>query len=112
MPAFAGETFLILARHRRVKLDHRLAALYRSVRAASDDRATLQKALPRVRAFQPLDADAARREVQVADGMRRLHRRNDAEAGKSRNVRGGNDLRMLDAPARLADFALAGRHCV
>ena len=41
--------------------------------------------------------------------MRWLHRRNDAELGEARNVGRIDNLRVLDAPARLADFPLVRR---
>ena len=44
--------------------------------------------------------------------MRRLHRRNDTEFRKPRDVVGKDDLRVFDTPARFLDFALVGGHAL
>src|SRR5207244_4031960 len=52
---------------------------------------------------RPLGPQAARRKVEIADRVRRLHRGNDSELRESRNVAGTQDLRVLDAPTRCSD---------
>src|SRR5215213_3111117 len=110
MPALARKAFLIAARDRRVKLYHRLAALDRRIRPSGDDRSGLQQTLPCIRAFETTQAQSARRKEEIADGVRGLHGRDDTEACEARDVRGVENLRVLDAPARLADLSLRGRH--
>ena len=39
-----------------------------------------------------------------------MHRRDDAEFGEAREVLRAQNLRVLDAPAGLADFSLIRRH--
>src|SRR3982074_504680 len=110
MPAFAGPTLDVLARDGRVKLDHRFAALHWRVRASGNDYAGLNETVPRIGAFQTLDPQACGREMQIADRVRRLHRRNDAEFFEARNVERIYDLSVLNAPARIGDLALIRRH--
>src|SRR6185503_4056425 len=86
MPSFARKTLLIFARNRCVKLDHRFAAFNRRIRSARHHNARLDKTFPRIRASQTIDAESTRREEKIANRMRRLHRRNDSELRKTRNV--------------------------
>src|SRR5205807_6554800 len=106
MPAFAGIAADIFARDRRVKLDHRFAAFDRRVGTTGNDHAGFQKAVPGVGAVQSLHAEPARREMKIANRVRRLHRGNDAELREARNVSWIDDLRMLDAPTRFRNLAL------
>src|SRR4051794_30524120 len=108
MPAFAGKSLLVLARNRGVKLNHRLATLDRRVRSARNNDARLDETLPRIRTFQTRNAETARREEEIANRVRRLHRWNDSKLRETRNVSRVNDLRVLDAPARLRDFSFGG----
>src|SRR5438067_2564663 len=48
--------------------------------------------------------------MQIANRMRRLHRRDDAKFLKAGNVERINDLRVFDAPARLGNLSLIRRH--
>src|ERR1043166_5709311 len=64
VPACAREAFHVLTGNRRIKLDHRLAALDWRIRPAGDDRAAFEKASPRVSPGQTLEAKPARGEVQ------------------------------------------------
>src|SRR6266487_2072401 len=48
--------------------------------------------------------------MQIANRMRSLHRRDDAEFRETRNVRWVYDLRMLVAPTWLSDLSLLLRH--
>ena len=48
-------------------------------------------------------------EVEIADGVRGLHRRDDAELREARDVVGVDDLSGLDAKARLGRRPLARR---
>src|SRR5437870_6695000 len=50
--------------------------------------------------------------MKIANRMRSLHRRDDAELRKARDVLGVYDLRMLVAPTRLGDLSLLLRHRV
>src|SRR6267143_3687029 len=106
MPAFAGPTLDVLARDGRVELDHRFAALHRRVRASGNDYARLNKTVPRIGAFQALDSQTCGREMQIADRVRRLHRRNDSQLLETGNVERIHNLRVLNAPARIGDLAL------
>src|SRR5258706_4107307 len=47
--------------------------------------------------------------MQIADRVRRLHGRNDAQLLEPGNVERIHDLRVLDAPARICDLALIRR---
>ena len=93
-----------------VELDARVAALHRRVGAAGHDRPRVDEALPGIGALQARVAQALGREIEVADGVARLHRGNDPEFGEARNVGGTDDLGVLDAPARRIDRALGRRH--
>src|SRR5882672_12096839 len=109
MPAFAGPSLDVLARDGRVKFDHRFAAFDRRVGASGNDYARLNETVPRIGALQSLDAQARRREMQIADGMRRLHRRDDAEFFEAGNIERIHNLRVLNAPARICNLSLTGR---
>src|SRR6185369_15938988 len=106
MPAFARVALLIFARDRRIELDHRFAPLDRRVRSTGDDRTRFDKALPRVSPFEPFHTETTRCEVQIADRVRRLHRRNHTELRESWDIDEADDLSVLDSPARLANLAL------
>src|SRR5205085_9929264 len=95
MPAFSGKTLLVLARDGGIKLDHRLAAFDWCVGAARHDDTRLDETLPRVRARKSLHSQAARREKQVTDRVRWLHRGNDAELCEARKVGRTDDLSVL-----------------
>src|SRR5207247_4010405 len=81
-----------------------------------DDCASLDEPIPAIRAGEPLHSKPCRREKQIADRMRRLHRSNDAELGETRNVLLAQNLRVLHPPANvtrlwmaeLCDAGLAG----
>jgi hypothetical protein len=49
--------------------------------------------------------------MQIANRMRRLHRRNHTKLCKAREIHWINNLRVLDSPAWVCDFALSLRHC-
>src|SRR5690606_41372592 len=88
-------------RHGGIELDPRVALFHRRVGAAGDHDSGIQQAAPGIGAGETALAEARGREMQVADGMAELHGRNDAEASEARNVFRREDLRVLDAPARL-----------
>jgi len=69
MPALAGKSLLILARHRGVKLDHRLATLDRRVRAAGNNHARLDETFPRIRTGKTSHAEPAGGEEEIANRM-------------------------------------------
>ncbi len=70
----------------------------------------LDKTLPRVSACESGYPNATRRKMKIANRMRRLHRRNHAEFREARYICRIDNLRMLDAPARVCNFALRLRH--
>ena len=51
-----------------------------------------------------------RREKQIADRVRWLHRSDDAELCETRKVLRGENLCVLDAPARFANLSLVRRN--
>src|SRR5437016_2014811 len=101
MPSFPGITFHILARHGRIKLNHRFAAFDRRIRTSGNVYARLNETVPSVRAFETFDPQPGGCEMQIADRMRSLHGRNDTQLFETRDIDRVYDLRMLDAPTRL-----------
>ena len=67
MPAFAGVAANVFTRDGRIEFNHRLATFDRRVRTSGNNYARLEKTVPGVGAFQTFHAEAARREVQIAD---------------------------------------------
>src|SRR6266542_418591 len=110
MPILARFAFDAFAGNGGVKLNHRFAALDRRIRTTGDNAARLEKTLPSVSAGEPIHSQPARREEQIADRVRWLHRRNDAELCEPRDVGSIYNLRVFDAPARLANFSVFRRN--
>src|SRR5687767_3550802 len=98
MPAFGRFAFDAFARNCGIKLDHRFATFDWRIRAAGYDRPGIEKAFPRVSAGEPFHSKAGRREKQIADRVRWLHRRNYIELLESRNVGRIDDLCVLHSP--------------
>src|SRR5438067_5521527 len=112
MPAFSGKSANVFARNSSVKFDHWFAAFDGRIRSAGNDDAGLNKTIPRVRAFQALYPQTRRREVQIANRVRSLHRRNDSKFREARNVSWIHDLGMFVAPTRLRNLSLRFRNGV
>ena len=102
MPAFAAESVKAFARDGRIEFDHWFAAFDRRVRAPGMIAPVLIKLCPGIRAGETFEAESLRREEEIADRVRRLHRWNNAELREARDVLRAENLRVLDAPARLA----------
>ena len=61
-----------------------LHLLHRRIGATADDSARIQQRFPRISAHKPRFAQTRRREIHVADAMRRLHRRDYAHLPEAR----------------------------
>ena len=109
-PVGAREALERAARDGRIELDARVARLDRRIRAAGDHRARIEELAPGVGAADALGPEPRRREQHVADGVRGLHRGDDAELREARDVGVRDDLGVLDAEARIGDGTLGGRH--
>src|SRR6185503_11368578 len=107
---FGGKSLLVLARDSSVKLDHRLATLNRRIRSAGNNNARLDETFPRIRTGETIDAEAAWGKKQIANRVRRLHRRNDSELRKARNVGWVDNLRVLDAPTWISNLSFRHWH--
>src|SRR5215471_13960961 len=110
MPTFARFAFEALACHGGVKFDHRLASFDRRIRSTGDDAPALNECLPGVRACQPIDSEPSRREKQIADRMRGLHRWDYTKFSEPRDVGWIHNLRVLDTPAPVANLSFVWRH--
>jgi hypothetical protein len=84
-----------------MELDAWIADLHWRIAAADEDCARVEQGAPRVGVAQPLHAETARCEMQVADRVAGLYGGDHAKPGEPRNVLGRQVLGMLDPPTRI-----------
>src|SRR5258705_11774576 len=101
MPTLGGETLLILASDGGIEFDHWLTTFYRRVGTSRNNNSGFDKTLPRVGAGEPANSQPARSEEQIPNRVGRLHRRNDTELNKTRDVQWIDDLCALYSPSRM-----------
>src|ERR1700732_3921648 len=104
MPAWTGFALRAFARDGRIKLYHRFPALDRRIRSTRNNAARLQERLPRVSTDKSLHSQTRRREKQIADCVRWLHRWNHAELRESRQIGRIDNLCVFDPPTRIVPF--------
>ena len=99
-PAARRVALRALARDRGVEAEVRADGLDRPVRAEGDAHAVRLERVPTVGPEHAVLAKSVLRPTLVRDGVRGLHRGDDAEVSEAREVQGRDDLRVLDAVAR------------
>src|SRR4030095_6554628 len=110
MPVLPGKAFLILACHGGVELDHWFATFNGSIRSARNYNSRLDEAFPRISTTKTLDAQTTWCEEEIANRMRRLHRRNNPKLYKPRDVCRVNNLSVLNSPSGIGNLAFGTRY--
>src|SRR6267378_2352639 len=108
MPTFAGFALDALSGDRGIKLDHRFAAFDWRIGTAADYGASFQQAVPGISLGKTVHPEPRWCEKQIADGVRWLHGSNNSELPESRHILWIQDLGVLNAPTRLANFPVLG----